>query len=230
MLSKLIFWPMSDVPDLNPYEFSDNQTMHDSGHYFALEHPRFIQEAKKVIFTNLLNNRHDIVSQMTGMRFSSIDVREYAKQQDSFLVHLALLFICTGGRTGRGRETLSVIFYNKPSALRNIFLLNGQFMIATGYHKGQSITDREKVSFYNQTPLIPTTLLDSCLGRYPGCYSFISSWLFLFSKKSTRTLTQMDIFSLHQQRQLNHLGMTLTGRTTMKTMTMKKIRTWQRIA
>ena len=172
MLSKLIFRHTSDVPDLNPYEFSDDQTVHDSGHYFALEHPRFIREAKKAIFTNLLNNRHDIVSRMTGMLFSSIDAREYAKQQDSFLVHLALLFIWPGGRTGRGRETLSVIFYNKPSALRNIFLLNGQFMIATGYHKGQSITDREKVSFHNKDQLIPSILPDSCLGRFPGCSSF----------------------------------------------------------
>jgi hypothetical protein len=148
MLSKLIFLSASEVPDINPYQFSDDQTVFDSGHYFALEDPRSIREGKTAMFTNLSNNRPDIVTRMRGTRFSTINAKEYGKGQDNFLVHLALLFVWMGGRTGRGRETLSVIFYNKPSALRNLFLLNGQFMTAIGYHKGQSITDREKVSLY----------------------------------------------------------------------------------
>jgi hypothetical protein len=145
IVRKLLFLTTIEVPDINPYEFSDDQTVHDNGHYFALEQARFIRDGKVTMFTNLLANRPDIVARMVGCQFSSIDAKEYSRQLDKFLVQLALLFIWTSGRTGRGREMLSIIFYNKPSALRNLFVLNGQFMVATGYHKSQSITDREKV-------------------------------------------------------------------------------------
>jgi hypothetical protein len=167
ILSKLLFLCTLTIPDINPYLFSDDQTVHDLGHYFALEQPQFICEAKVTMYTNLSNNRKDIVGRMTGSTFSGIDAMEYSKNQDKFLVHLALLFIWTSGRTGRGRETLSILFYNKPSALRNLFLLNGQFMTATGYHKGQSITDREKVWVPTMTFLTESTLHDSSRGRLP---------------------------------------------------------------
>jgi hypothetical protein len=144
-LGKLIFSTTTEVPDINPYQFSDDNTEREVGHYFALQHPRFIKDAKTAMFTNLSKNKPEIVSRMRGKLFASIDATEYAKQVDSFLMHLALLFTWTAGRSGRGRETLSVVFYNKPSASRNIVLYDGQFMVATGYHKGQSITDREKV-------------------------------------------------------------------------------------
>jgi hypothetical protein len=145
ILSKLLFLKTAEIPDIDPYQFSDDQTVHDDGHYFALEHPRFIRDGKVAMFTNLSVNRPDIVARMVGFQFSRIDSRQFRRQVDQFLVRLALLFIWTCGRAGRGREMLSIIFYNKPSALRNVFLLNGQFMVATGYHKSQSITDREKV-------------------------------------------------------------------------------------
>jgi hypothetical protein len=144
-LSQLIFLTTTEVPDINPYQFSDDNTEREVGHYFPLQHPRFIKDAKMVMYTNLSKNRPETASRMQGKLFASIDATEYAKQVDSFLVHLALLFTWTAGRAGRGRETLSVVFYNKPSASRNIILYDGQFMVATGYHKGQSITDREKV-------------------------------------------------------------------------------------
>jgi len=148
VLSKLLFLVTAEIPDIDPYQFSDDQTVHDVGHYFALEHPRFIWDGKVEMFTNLSTNHHDIVDRMVGSQFSQLDAREYTRQVDRFLVLLAVLCMWTCGRTGRGREMLSVIFYNKSSALRNLFLLNGQFMIATGYHKSQSITDREKVCFF----------------------------------------------------------------------------------
>jgi hypothetical protein len=144
-LSKLIVLMTTEVPDINPYQFSDDNTEREVGHYFALQHSQFIKDAKTAMFTNLSKNRPEIASRMRGKLFASIDATEYARQVDSFLVHLALLFTWTAGRSWRGRETLSVVFYNKPSASRNIVLYDGQFMVATGYHKGQSITDREKV-------------------------------------------------------------------------------------
>jgi hypothetical protein len=144
-LSQLIFLTRTEVPDINPYQFSDDNTDREVGHYFALQHPRFIKDAKTTMYTNLFKNRPEIASRMMGKLFASINAEWYAQKVDSFLVHLALLFTWMGGRSGRGRETLSVVFYNKPSASRNIILYDGQFMVATGYHKGQVITDREKV-------------------------------------------------------------------------------------
>jgi hypothetical protein len=44
--SKLIFSTTTEVPDINPYQFSDDNTEHEVGHYFALQHPRFIKDAK----------------------------------------------------------------------------------------------------------------------------------------------------------------------------------------
>jgi len=38
-LSKLIFLTTTEVPDVNPYQFSDDNTEREAGHYFALQHP-----------------------------------------------------------------------------------------------------------------------------------------------------------------------------------------------
>jgi hypothetical protein len=60
MLSKLIFLTTSDVPDITPYQFLDDQTVHDIGHYFALQHPHFIRDVKQTCTRT--SQRTDMIS------------------------------------------------------------------------------------------------------------------------------------------------------------------------
>ena len=79
-LSQLIFLTRTDVPDINPYQFSDDNTEREVGHYFALQHPRFIKDAKTAMYTNLSKNRPEIASRMRGKLFASIDAEWYAQK------------------------------------------------------------------------------------------------------------------------------------------------------
>jgi hypothetical protein len=77
--------------------------------------------------------------------FLAAGVDEYTKDDTEFRELIVLAINWTGGLTGRGMEILSLLFKNKMAAGRNLIVRNGQFMVATEYHKSQAITDDIKV-------------------------------------------------------------------------------------
>jgi hypothetical protein len=79
------------------------------------------------------------------IKFKAEGILEYFKSGSEFLELLLLAINWTCGQAGRGTEMLSILYKNKMSADRNIYLLDGQVMIATEYHKSQAIMDDIKV-------------------------------------------------------------------------------------
>jgi superfamily II DNA helicase RecQ len=61
---------------------------------------------------------------------------------------LALLLFCihtTGGQPARGTEVLTIRFRNGSLQDRNVFIIDGQVVVITRYHKSQALFDKPKI-------------------------------------------------------------------------------------
>ena len=77
--------------------------------------------------------------------FEPDGVARYKKSIIEFLELLLLAINWTCGQTGWGTEMLCLLYRNKMSADRNIFVQDGQIMVGTDYHKSQAVMDDIKV-------------------------------------------------------------------------------------
>jgi hypothetical protein len=72
-------------------------------------------------------------------------IRRYLRRVDDFLRLLLFCVHTTSGQPARGTEVTSVRFQNGCLQDRNVFVIDGQVVIVTRYHKSQSQYDRPKV-------------------------------------------------------------------------------------
>ena len=72
-------------------------------------------------------------------------VRRYLQQCDRFLELLLFCIHTTWGQPARGTEVLSIRFQNGTFQDRNVFVVDGQVVLITRYHKSQALLDRPKV-------------------------------------------------------------------------------------
>ena len=72
-------------------------------------------------------------------------VQEYELAVKKFLEYMLILIHIAGGQPARGTEITSIRHANVMHASRNIFIMNGQVMVVTEYHKSQAVTDQPKV-------------------------------------------------------------------------------------
>ncbi|TKA60633.1 hypothetical protein B0A49_13140 [Cryomyces minteri] len=72
-------------------------------------------------------------------------VRRYLRKVDRFRELLLFCVHLTGGQPARGTEITSVRFKNGFLQDRNIFVMHGQVVVITRYHKSQSQYDKPKV-------------------------------------------------------------------------------------
>jgi hypothetical protein len=72
----------SQIPDINPYQFSDDPGIGNFNNYFSLEQSRFINNAKRDMYTNIRNNNKEIIVRMTGKRLNALDAK--GEQCDRF--------------------------------------------------------------------------------------------------------------------------------------------------
>jgi hypothetical protein len=72
-------------------------------------------------------------------------VRRYIRQVEKFLELLLFLTHVTGGQPARGTEITSARYRNGYMQDRNIFIIDGQVVFISRYHKSQAIWDKPKV-------------------------------------------------------------------------------------
>ena len=72
-------------------------------------------------------------------------VRSYLRRTDRFLELLLLAIHITGGQPARGTEITGLRHRNGLLQDRNIFIMDGQVVFVTRYHKSQSQWDKPKV-------------------------------------------------------------------------------------
>ena len=66
-------------------------------------------------------------------------VREYGDRIRDFLRLLLLLIHMTSGQPARGEEITPIRHRNGMLQERNVFVINGQVMFVTRYHKSQAL-------------------------------------------------------------------------------------------
>jgi hypothetical protein len=147
VLSRELLFQNSDTIDpMNPYQFVDHEFVHDRGHYFAQLISDHRHRARETVLKNLKKSGRDWLKFIRGARdFDRCEVASYTKSVERFLELLLLAVNWTCGQTGRGTEMVSLLYKNKTSADRNIFVQDGQIMIVTSYHKSQAVTEDIKV-------------------------------------------------------------------------------------
>jgi len=72
-------------------------------------------------------------------------IRRYLRHVDDFLRLLLFCVHTTYGQPARGTEITSIRFQNGCLQDRNVFIIDGQVVVVTRYHKSQSQFDRPKV-------------------------------------------------------------------------------------
>jgi hypothetical protein len=142
----LLFCDEDTIVPMNPYDLVDNEYVHENGHYFAYLLPDHRHCARKVVLEALNQSEREWENLVRADgTFDPDGVARYDKSVNEFLELLLLAINWTCGQTGRGTEMLCLLYKNKMSADRNIFVQDGQIMIATGYHKSQAVTEDLKV-------------------------------------------------------------------------------------
>lgn len=77
--------------------------------------------------------------------FRTNAIKRYLAQVSLFREKLAILIHLCGGQPARAPELLSVRHRNTANAYRNIFIEDGQVVIATRYHKGFHVNNDPKI-------------------------------------------------------------------------------------
>jgi len=72
-------------------------------------------------------------------------VRRYLRTVDRFLELLLFCTHTTGGQPARGTEVTTARFRNGCFQDRNVFVIDGQVVLVTRYHKSQALFDKPKV-------------------------------------------------------------------------------------
>ena len=79
------------------------------------------------------------------LEFQADQVHQYTAKYNQFLELILILVHITAGQPARGTEITSLRYCNWITSPRNIYILDGQVMIVTTYHKSQRMMDDPKV-------------------------------------------------------------------------------------
>jgi hypothetical protein len=83
--------------------------------------------------------------QETGVQWKEQEVQKHLRRVDRFLELLCLAVHITGGQPARGSELLSVRWRNGALQDRNLYVIDGEVVVVTRYHKTQAQWDQPKV-------------------------------------------------------------------------------------
>jgi superfamily II DNA/RNA helicase len=104
------------------------------------------EKARRASFVNGRNNLHRGLATMFERDIKGYRAaRKYLRRVEAFLELLLLLVHITGGQPARGTEITAVRFRNAQAQDRNIYVIAGQVMVLTRYHKSQSQSGKPKI-------------------------------------------------------------------------------------
>ena len=148
----LLFRSDGTLPNCNLWEIEDNQALTHVGYYFG----RRDNDEWKTVRIELLqrieemNDLYGLIERDTenGGAFVQVAVDEYKRVEKEFREMLYILMLVTCGLPPRVTEMTSIKYMNLREGSRNIFVMGGQVMLVTEYHKSQSIMKKQKALPY----------------------------------------------------------------------------------
>jgi superfamily II DNA or RNA helicase len=125
-------------------ELRDDVTWTKRGVSFIDNTHNGLREKRKWTLKRILSDKDG--SKMRNQRsWAMPHVRRYLRKVDRFRELLLLCMHLTGGQPARGTEMTTLRFKNGYLQDRNIFVMHGQMVFVTRYHKSQSQMDKPKV-------------------------------------------------------------------------------------
>ena len=125
-------------------ELRDDVTWTKRGVSFIDNTHNGLREKRKWTLQRILSDKDG--GKMRSQRsWAMSHVRRYLRKVDRFRELLLLCMHLTGGQPARGTEMTTLRFKNGYLQDRNIFVMHGQMVFVTRYHKSQSQMDKPKV-------------------------------------------------------------------------------------
>ena len=125
-------------------ELRDDVTWTKRGVSFIDNAHNGLREKRKWTLKRILSDKDG--SKMRNQRsWAMPHVRRYLRKIDRFRELLLFCMHLTGGQPARGTEMTTLRFKNGYLQDRNIFVMHGQMVFVTRYHKSQSQMDKPKV-------------------------------------------------------------------------------------
>lgn len=125
-------------------ELRDDVTWTKRGVSFIDNTHNGLREKRKWTLKRILSDKDG--SKMRNQRsWAMPHVRRYLRKVDRFRELLLLCMHLSGGQPARGTEMTTLRFKNGYLQDRNIFVMHGQMVFVTRYHKSQSQIDKPKV-------------------------------------------------------------------------------------
>ena len=148
----LLFRADGTLPNFNLWEVEDNQALTHIGYYFGRrDEEEWTRVRKEMLQRNRdRGDRYGLIERdnHNGRAFVQAAVDEYKRVETEFREMLYILMLGTCGPPPRVTEMTSIKYMNSREGSRNIFVMGGQVMLVTEYHKSQSIMKKQKVLPY----------------------------------------------------------------------------------
>ena len=149
LIKGLLFRTDGSLPDFNLWENQDDMSSMIAGYYFGRKEVDDWSKYRRAMLEwnlraedpyGLIVGNYD-----DGVAFQQTAVDEYKRKDQDFrdLLYIGMLGTC--GPPPRTTEMTSLKYINSDLGKRNIFILGGQIMFVTEYHKSQGIMKRQKV-------------------------------------------------------------------------------------
>jgi hypothetical protein len=150
--SDLLFTSDGRLPKVDLHELKrDNPAREEAGYYFAIDQPKILDDGRRYIFERLMHSKvKDKICDIKDgeLEFYKAGVNEYENGLKKFKLLVCILIIFMCGQIGRGTELTSLIYMNTMNGIRGVYILDGQVMIVTKYHKLMALMDALKVHIY----------------------------------------------------------------------------------
>jgi len=149
LVRELMLRPDLGMPDCNLWEIEDDLSTIKLGHYFGRRDESSWAKARREMLDwnmrasdpyGLIGGNYD-----DGVQFVRTAVDEYQRRDKEWRQKLYILMLATCGPPPRTTEMTSLRVMDSDLGKRNVFVLGGQVMFVTEYHKSQSIVNRQKV-------------------------------------------------------------------------------------
>ncbi|KAK3617521.1 hypothetical protein LTR22_026710 [Elasticomyces elasticus] len=142
--AELMWTRFDDRFEMPLEQFQDDVTFTKRGMSFITNSTNGLQDKRDWILQHASTHPEGRKLRSAGS-WSKTAVQKYLRQVDRFRELLLLCVHVTGGQPARGSEITTIRFRIGFLQDRNVFVIQGQMVVVTRYHKSQSQLDKPKV-------------------------------------------------------------------------------------